>query len=271
MRKPKKYIELGQVVDDENESDWSSHEQVENDTCDTDENNLSPVDTESSTHGSSPLLASQRLFWRKRLELWMFPTDVPEKLQLWRMENIALPVSYLLVGSFQGLSSGVMTVFLLQLGASEAQQTTIRQLRALPATFKILFGFISDTTPIMGYKRKGYMVFGWILSSMAMLGLFLVERHYSFSNGERNGNNISIVNTTTTVADTGSAGGSRNISHVAFLYFMFGLGFWFADVIADSIMTEKAKAEPDHVRGQLQSMCYACRFFMLMVTIAFAT
>lgn len=34
---------------------------------------------------------------------------------------------------------------------------------------------------------------------------------------------------------------------------------------------EKAKLEPDHLRGQLQSTCYACRFFGLMVAAPIST
>ena len=90
----------------------------------------------------------------RRFNSWLFPQNTPISLQLWRMENLALPISYLLVGTFQGLSSGVMTVFLLTMGATEAQQTTIKSLRSLPASFKVLFGFLSDTTPLFGYKRK---------------------------------------------------------------------------------------------------------------------
>ena len=46
---------------------------------------------------------------------------------------------------------------------------------------------------------------------------------------------------------------------------MFGIGFWFADVMGDSIVAEKAKLEPEESRGQLQSTCYSCRFFGLMI------
>ena len=34
---------------------------------------------------------------------------------------------------------------------------------------------------------------------------------------------------------------------------------------------EKAKLEPEHSRGQLQSTCYACRFFGLMVAAPFSS
>ncbi len=41
--------------------------------------------------------------------------------------------------------------------------------------------------------------------------------------------------------------------------------------MGDSIVAEKAKLEPECSRGQLQSTCYACRFFGLMVAAPFST
>ena len=52
---------------------------------------------------------------------------------------------------------------------------------------------------------------------------------------------------------------------------MFGTGFWFADVMGGSIVAEKAKLEPPESRGQLQSTCYACRFFGLMIAAPLST
>jgi hypothetical protein len=41
--------------------------------------------------------------------------------------------------------------------------------------------------------------------------------------------------------------------------------------MGDSIVAEKAKLEPPSSRGQLQSTCYACRFFGLMIAAPFGT
>jgi BT1 family len=52
---------------------------------------------------------------------------------------------------------------------------------------------------------------------------------------------------------------------------VFGIGFWMADVMADSLVAEKAKLELDHERGSIQSTCYACRFFGVMVAAPAST
>jgi hypothetical protein len=94
------------------------------------------------TRSSSP---SSWTWWMS--DAWndyFFPPDVPEPCQLLRRENIAVPACYLLVGLLQGLSSVAVNVMPLDLGATEAQQTTVSSIRGLPSSFKLLFGFWSD-------------------------------------------------------------------------------------------------------------------------------
>jgi MFS family permease len=159
-------------------------------------------------------------------------------INLWTLDNYCLPMSYIMVGTFQGLTSGVMTMFLLNIQATEAQQLTIKTLRSLPSILKIGFGFLSDTLPIYGYRRKGYMYIGWIISSLSMFCLIC---------------------------------SGTNIPLIALFYFLFGLGFWMADVIADSIMVEKSKEEVGDNKGKLSALCYSYRFLFNMITITLVT
>jgi hypothetical protein len=130
-----------------------------------------------------------------------------------------------------------MNVYPVDLGASEAQQVTIVGLRGLPASFKLIYGFISDGNLLFGYRRKSYMFLGWGLTSLTMVLLFLNIKMY----------------------------GAPSIDFLSVIYFLFGFGFWYADVMADSVVAEKAKLEPADSRGSLQSTCYALRFFALML------
>ena len=104
---------------------------------------------------------------------WLYPPDLPHELQLFRRENIAIPACYLLVGILQGLSGPLINVYPLDLKATEAQQTTISTLKSLPASLKLMFGFISDNFPIFGYRRKSYMFVGWAMSAVAYGSLLL--------------------------------------------------------------------------------------------------
>lgn len=55
-----------------------------------------------------------------------------------------------------------------------------------------------------------------------------------------------------------------SIPFLCLMTFLFGLGFWVADVMADSVVAEKARLEPPFARGATQSSCYSYRFFGYM-------
>ncbi len=138
-------------------------------------------------HGdSSPVIIDAP--WN--LHDWLYPPQLPPELQLLRRENIAVPACYLLVGILQGLSGPLINVYPLDLNATEAQQTTISTLKSLPASLKLIFGFISDNFPICGYRRKSYMFIGWAISAVAFGSLFLTsdlslsEEEYVTETGE---------------------------------------------------------------------------------------
>jgi hypothetical protein len=107
------------------------------------------------------------------LQDWLYPPHLPRSCQLLRRENIAIPMCYLLVGILQGLSGPLINVYPLDLGATEAQQTTLSSIKSLPASFKLLFGFMSDNFPILGFRRKSYMIVGWGLAALSMTSVIL--------------------------------------------------------------------------------------------------
>ena len=196
--------------------------------------------------------------WSKFLPVsWilsLFPPNVPRAVQLLRKENLAVPACYLCVGILQGLVGPFTNVYPLFINASEAQQATISNIRTLPATFKLAFGFLSDNIPLAGYRRKSYMFVGWAVSSMSMLLLLAFSdlgRHYV---DDGTGKMKAVPNE-----------GAPSIPFLSACLLLFGTGYWLADVMGDSIVAEKSKLEPEHSRGQLQSTCYACRFFGVMV------
>jgi MFS family permease len=57
-----------------------------------------------------------------------------------------------------------------------------------------------------------------------------------------------------------------SLTWLSVAFFLFGICLWFADATCDAIVAEKARCEPIDRRGSLQSTCYACRFFGLMVS-----
>ena len=165
-------------------------------------------------------------FWAKcttYAKIWAFPPDVPPALQILRFENLALPMCYLLVGILQGLSGPLMNVYPLDLGATEAQQSTLSSLRSFPASFKLLFGFWSDNYKLFGYRRKSYMGLGWLISSLSMIVLLIFGFYLQQDNEDDDDDNNNQV----------------SIPLLSVTYLMFGVGFWFA--IEGRERTEKRK------------------------------
>lgn len=163
--------------------------------------------------------------WKQQLEDFLFPPHLPRSCQLLRPENIAVPMCYLLVGLLQGLSSPLVNVFPLDLGATPAQQTSISAIRSLPASFKLLFGFMSDNLPVLGYRRKPYMFFGWFLAS---LSLFLLLSGSNL-NVESRGAGC-FVTDLDAVEDNDDRipDDAPSIGFFSICLFGFGMGFWVA-------------------------------------------
>ncbi|GAX28400.1 hypothetical protein FisN_4Hh410 [Fistulifera solaris] len=190
-------------------------------------------------------------YWRN----YWFPLNTPRALQLFRYENIAIPASYLVVGILQGMLRPLMNVWPLDLGATEAQQTTLAQIATLPAACKIVFGFWSDNVPIAGFRRKPYMVLGWLLCSYVVARL-LHDYHLT---GDYH------LNQSPTEKD------KPPLTFLGVTFVLYGAGLWCADVMVDSVVVQKAKIESEEQRGRLQSTCYVIRFFGLMVAATTST
>lgn len=215
--------------------------------------------------------------WKDSFLSWLYPAETPPECQLFRKENIAVPACYLLVGLLQGLSAPLINVLPLDLGASEAQQATVSSIRSIPASFKILFGFWSDTVPINGYRRKPYMLLGWCMASFSLLCLLMFSnlripaRNAGCFKAENNEDDNNDDNNNENSNDDLEELGAPTIPFLSLCLLGFGIGFWLADVMGDSIVAEKAKLELPEQRGSLQSTCYACRFFGIMVAAPLST
>lgn len=60
-----------------------------------------------------------------------------------------------------------------KLDAQPPQQNTLMILMTVPWCFKLVYGFLSDICPIGGLRRKPYLAFGYLLSSLCYFGLVL--------------------------------------------------------------------------------------------------
>ncbi len=136
-------------------------------------------------------------------------------------------VAILLVYFVQGILglSRLAVSFLLKddLGLSPAEVSALTGIVMVPWMVKPLFGFLSDGFPILGYRRRPYLIFAGILGSLTWLAM------------------------ATIVHSAWLAGTMATLSSLSVVI---------SDVIIDSLVVSRARHESQGEAGSLQSLCW---------------
>ena len=123
-----------------------------------------------------------------------------------------------------GLARLAITFFFKDsLGLNPAEVATITGITFIPWMIKPLYGFISDSFPLFGYRRRSYIIASGILGFISWLALALIVDDVW-------GAAIAILITSLSVA--------------------------ISDVIVDSLVVERAREESIAQAGSLQSLCW---------------
>ena len=69
------------------------------------------------------------------------------------------------------MSTPLSVYMIKELGCQPAEQNTIGILMSVPWSFKLVYGFTSDTYKLFGYRRKSYLLLGYVLYAAMMLTL----------------------------------------------------------------------------------------------------
>ena len=123
-----------------------------------------------------------------------------------------------------GLARLAVSFFLKDdLGLSPAEVAALTGVASLPWTIKPLFGFLSDGLPIIGYRRRPYLILSGLMGTAAWLVL-------------------------------------ATLVHTAWLatavILLSSLSVAIADVIVDSLVVERARQESQSEAGTLQSLSW---------------
>jgi folate/biopterin transporter len=168
--------------------------------------NLRPVEPSS-------LASSQPSQWSK---LFFGQEPTPELLAI---------LTVYAVQGILGLAKLAISFFLKdELALEPAEVAALMGVAALPWVIKPVFGFVSDSLPIFGYRRRSYLILSGLVGSAAWISL------------------ATIVHTplaaTCAIAIT-------------------SLSVAFSDVLVDSLIVERARQESLSSSGSLQSLCWA--------------
>ena len=138
-------------------------------------------------------------------------------------ELIAILLIYFVQGIL-GLARLAVSFFLKdELAMSPAEVSVLLGVVALPWIVKPLFGFLSDGLPILGYRRRPYIILSGLLGTLSWIAL------------------ATIVHNPIAAAAT---------------IMLSSLSVAVSDVIADSLVVERARSESNSNVGSLQSLCW---------------
>tara|TARA_B110001452_G_scaffold263947_1_gene266176 strand:+ start:1567 stop:2793 length:1227 start_codon:yes stop_codon:yes gene_type:complete len=141
---------------------------------------------------------------------------------------VPLLLFYFLLGFNFAFPSVAVRYWLMEtVQVTPAQMAAIFGVISVPWCMKPIFGFISDSKPIFGYRRKSYMILGAYLACVMWLILPFCP-HDEFV--------------------------------LTFVMTMSSAGMCFADVMADSLLVTAAKKESEENRGTIQSWSWGLRF-----------
>lgn len=152
-------------------------------------------------------------------------------------DNVAVAMVYFVQGVL-GLARLAVSFYLKDdLHLDPAETAVISGFSALPWLIKPLYGFISDSFPLFGYRRRSYLVLSGLLGafSWSLMATF-VDSKYS----------------------------------AAFSILLGSLSVAFSDVVVDSMVVERARGESQSMSGSLQSLCWGSSAFGGIVSSYFS-
>eukprot|EP00899_Mesostigma_viride_P010345 jgi/Mesvir1/19311/Mv10378-RA.1 len=152
-------------------------------------------------------------------------------------EVAAIALVYFVQGVL-GLSRLAVSFFLKDdLGLDPAEMAIVTGISSTPWLIKPLYGILSDSIPLFGYRRRSYLVLCGLLGASAWAYMCLV-------------------------ADSPAAAIAAITAS--------SLAVAFSDVVADSIVVERARHEPPSEQGVLQSLSWGAYAFGGIATAYFS-
>ncbi|XP_014523940.1 folate-biopterin transporter 1, chloroplastic [Vigna radiata var. radiata] len=152
-------------------------------------------------------------------------------------DNVAVAMVYFVQGVL-GLARLAVNFYLKDdLHLDPAEAAVVAGLSSLPWLVKPLYGFISDSVPLFGYRRRSYLVLSGLFGALSWsLMATFVDNKYS----------------------------------AAFCILLGSFSVAFSDVVVDSMVVERARGESQSTSGSLQSLCWGSSAFGGIVSSYFS-
>lgn len=165
--------------------------------------------------------------WSKDKGILLF--NIPATPEIW-----AIALVYFIQGLFGICRLALSFYYKDTLHLTPVDLTVISSISAIPWVIKPFYGFISDTFPLFGYKRKSYLILSGLLSSLSWcIMAFLATL---INNGEMIGDSTAVMYTVSLVT-------------------LSSFGLAFSDVLVDAMVVSKSRDQ--NKAGALQSICWS--------------
>ena len=168
----------------------------------------------------------------KKYNLISHEQDEKVAINPWSKKYIGIVISYISVGMMYGGTTSILyPILIIHEGVTSSLYTACISLVTIFWSYKIIFGMFSDVLPIFGYKRKSYMVLGWMVCASTLLYVSLSSNILSWKN-------------------------------LVLMFTIANMGYVLADVAADAFMVYIANNhETKDQKGNMQTLVYSCFYF----------
>ena len=152
---------------------------------------------------------------------------------MWSAPYLGYYGHYICIGVVNGMLQNALQPYCLYVvGGQPNQCGTLATFVNLPWAYKLFYGLLSDSVPIMGMHRKPYMLLGWALTLAGSLAIAIL----------------------------GQLGVALPLELIAVLFLAITVSYIVADCAADAALVTFSVLEPAHSRGSILMTAYMVRF-----------
>ncbi|KAF0699505.1 Aste57867_9927 [Aphanomyces stellatus] len=191
-------------------------------------------------------------------------------IPLFSREAFGLFSQYAAIGIIYGMIPALKyPIFNVYLALEPYQVSTYGTLVVLGWSYKVFFGMLSDCFPIMGYRRKSWMLIGWTITMVCLCVMAFSDFGEPYCNREKTdscGTPIAKVNKTDFAANYNPLAPDQGTKFIM-LSVLVSFGYVTAACASDAMVVEYAQREPMAIRGRIQTAIYTVRTIATMAAV----
>ncbi|EQC31456.1 hypothetical protein SDRG_11054 [Saprolegnia diclina VS20] len=218
------------------------------------------VDARLSYISSARILASQKFTPQAAYQAEEGTLAEGGAISLCSREALGLFSQYAAIGTIYGtIPTLAYPIFNNYLKMEGYQVASYNVLVTLGWSFKVFWGMCTDCFPIFGYRRKSWMLLGWLvaMTSLLIMAVTPLGDPYCFGNPKVCAlayTNVSLPDRVYFNVDA-PANGAKFI----ILSMVTSVGYVMAACASDAMVVQYAQREPVAIRGRIQTAIYVVR------------